>query len=231
MKKRFKDPVLGIDLEYDPTTDEVKYLITPKEIAQINKIERRMYENRHSVRFHDTLNRPVWVTVAVREDQQRKVINISRFNPITNKDLTITLTQKEAVRMSVFLLEKLLSIRLPDILHVLGHKENERSGSDMHDDFKKAKLYELLEKNTKTVLNVVRALLRSKNYIITSHDVTYLTGHNIQSVRNAFSELKNEGLLKPVGKAGHDSRITLYTCTIPREKLEQWLNEWLYGKR
>jgi len=178
-------------------------------VASINKGNNDDSEIIDRDKMFDELNRPIYISSIKKKKTGYRLITITLFSPEhKTSTLVIRLKPKQAEKLGKILLKF--------------SKYGGLSDMDTEITLSKQKFIELLLRNPKTLIVVVRTLLMSPDYRINTDDVYFLTRYNKQHIRNILSELTKEGFLKRVDKVGNRS---IYTCTIPRETLERWIKE------
>jgi len=186
---------------------------TPIAIAKINQISRdEDWDWSESKRFRDYMGNPVYVARGIKMDTGYILISIGYDSLIGNSYLSISFTPSEFRKILKYGLELVTNKNF--------------GGSTMKDtDMTKDEFIKLKIRHARVMDHIIRALLQSPDYTITTYDVNRISGLDGQRIRNVLSELVKEGFLKRIGKRG---LYTVYTATVDRETLVLWIKEF-YG--
>ena len=155
----------------------------------------------------------ILVSKAIRDDDKVKEILIY-VGPYlkTIKSEGIRLTFKNTIEI-----ENLIGILRSSILELRPEIKGDI-------DFKKEEFIKEL-KSSKVLLHIVRLVLKSRYYEFTFDDLWKELGYGSrQAVQNQISKYVKKGFIMKKGMIG---KKRVYTLTIPRQVLEQWMKEWV----
>jgi len=200
-KKRFKDPLLGVEYEYDYDTDTLTNVtFTPEQVVRV-----RSFEVKHTY---------VYKFKGEMRDMRGNRITIFEVMDTNTRQKRLTLKDEDTGK-TYPLSGSNIAVLLEEILSLSGGKGTI--------DLSEKEEWLLNVLSERYAFRLVKMLLKSENYSITVKDVANeFEFDDLQKARNVLAKFKRVGFLISKKKS---SKEMIYTPTVKREDLINFIKK------